>query len=263
MSNEFPFFNFWEQFLTLSERQRKMVLNQTLDDLRQYEDGLSVVESLTSKDWDFIGMVPSLFFYDSKSKSNTRKFLNFPFYTMLFSHKTLPLLALSNIDLKAVKGVKTNFRVNEGVMLNPSSTEGVKAGYSVGGLSFWNDFEKYTLKERHECHEESLGALSIFKKGRISEEGKKLTDLFKSGKEYRFLGMVPLMYYFRVTSRSQEDLKALWEHPFSMFTMAYEHKSLPLIILCNANIEYNDSVLAHIDGNKGLREMKDILGITG
>jgi hypothetical protein len=243
MSKQFPFFDFWEQFLTYSERERKMCLKDTMDGLRLTKEGSDVADDLQSKEWDFLGMVPSLFYFDSKSRKNDRKFLNFPFYTMLFSHKTLPLIALSNADLGSLKGRKTDFHAE--------------------GLSFWRDFESYTLKERTECHKEALDALSLFKKGRVSEEGKKLTDLFKSGKDYRFLGMVPLMYYFRVSSSSSDDLKALWEHPFSMFTMAYEHKSLPLIILCNANIEYNDSVLANIDGNKGLREMKDILGITG
>lgn len=240
---DFPFYNFWETFLSYSERERKLCLKESMEGLELTPEGWDLAEELRKDHWEFIGLVPSLFYFDSKIAKNDRKFLNYPFYTMLFSHKDLPLLMLANADMKTVKGVKTDFHAS--------------------GLKFWKHFEKYSLKERKECLDESLEALTIFKKGRVTEEGQKLTEMFKTGKEYGFLGMVPQLYYFRVTSDNSDDLKALWEHPFSMFTMAYEHKALPLIILCNANIEYNDSVLAHIDGNKGLREMSDILGITG
>lgn len=239
MSKQFPFYDFWEEFLTYSEAQRRLCVSDAVDSLEP-----DLQETVNSGEWEFIGVVPALFYYDS-AKKNDGMILNYPYYSLLFSHKKLPMLMLTHGGITKIKGHKTDFKA-----------------YNIKGLDFWEDFAKYDLKQRKEIHNEALDILTIYS-GRHTEQGKFLTDTFKSGKDYRFIGMVPLMYYFRVTSSSSDDLKALFEHPFSLSTMAYAHKSRSAIILCNANIVYNDTVLKKIKGNQNIREMFNILGITG
>jgi hypothetical protein len=135
-------------------------------------------------------------------------------------------------------------------------------------LDFWNEFLNYTEEEREECVQLALEHIKKFKKDKISEDGKDVYDLLTS-KEWEITGMAPNLFYFRINSdadseeQRQSDLDALWVHPFSKFTLVLKHKTLPLIILCNSNLMYNDTVLAHIDGNKGLKAMKNLLGHTG
>jgi hypothetical protein len=135
-------------------------------------------------------------------------------------------------------------------------------------LDFWNEFLTYTEDQREECVELALENLKKFKNGKISKDGLAMYDMLTS-KEWVITGMAPNLFYFRVNSdadseaQRQSDLDALWVHPFSLFTLVLKHKTLPLIILCNSNLMYNDTVLAHIDGNKGLKAMKNLLGHTG
>jgi hypothetical protein len=239
MSHQYPFYEFWENFLSLSESQRKLCVKETMETLSP-----DLQETVNSNEWEFIGIVPALFYYDS-AKKNDGMYFNYPFCTLLLSHKKLPMLMLVHGEIKSVKGKKTNFHA-----------------YNIKGLDFWEDFSKYGKKQRAEIHNEALDILTIYT-GRPTEEGKKLTETFRDSGEYRFIGMVPLIYYFRVTSSSSDDLKAMFEHPFSLTTMAYAHKTHPVIILSNANIEYNDTVLRKIKGNEKIQEMFHILGITG
>lgn len=129
-------------------------------------------------------------------------------------------------------------------------------------LSFWQEFINYPEEDREECLKIALESIRDFKKGRPSPEGEDLIAELQSD-EMEFIGMVPNLFYFRVNSDDKQDLESLWVHPFSLHTLAYKHKNLPFIVLSNANIEYNKSVLSKIKGNKGLKEMYRILGITG
>jgi hypothetical protein len=135
-------------------------------------------------------------------------------------------------------------------------------------LDFWNEFLSYSESEREECVEMALEHIRNFKKDKPSKEGDDIYALLTS-KDWEITGLVPNLFYFRVNSdapteeQRQADLDALWVHPFSKFTLILKHKRLPLIILSNSNLMYNDTVLAHIDGNKGLKAMKNLLGHTG
>jgi len=135
-------------------------------------------------------------------------------------------------------------------------------------LDFWTEFLTYPESEREECVDLALESVKKFKNGKFSKEGQALYDMLTS-KEWVITGVTPNLFYFRVNSEAsseeerQSDLDALWVHPFSLFTLVLKHKTLPLIILCNSNLMYNDTVLAHIDGNKGLKAMKNLLGHTG
>jgi hypothetical protein len=135
-------------------------------------------------------------------------------------------------------------------------------------LDFWNEFLTYTEKEREECVELALESIRKFKNGKPSKDGNDVYDLLTS-KDWEITGLAPNLFYFRVNSdanseeQRQADLDALWVHPFSAFTLILKHKTLPLIILSNSNLMYNDTVLAQIDGNKGLKTIKNLLGYTG
>lgn len=135
-------------------------------------------------------------------------------------------------------------------------------------LDFWNDFLNYSEAEREECVQLALESIKKFRNGKPSKDGNDVYDMLTSG-DWEITGLTPNLFYFRVNSdakseaQRQADLDALWVHPFSLFTLVVKHKTLPLIILCNSNMMYNDTVLAHIDGNKGLKAMKNLLGHTG
>jgi hypothetical protein len=129
-------------------------------------------------------------------------------------------------------------------------------------LSFWQEFINYPEEDREECLKIALESIRDFEKGRPSREGEKLIKWLQDD-DMEFMGMVPNLFYFRVNSDNKEDLETMWVHPFSLHTLAYKHKTLPFIVLSNANIEYNKSVLTKLKGNKGLKEMYRILGITG
>jgi hypothetical protein len=135
-------------------------------------------------------------------------------------------------------------------------------------LDFCNEFLTYTEDERDECVNFALESAKKFKNGKSSKEGNELYAMLTS-KEWEITGLAPNLFYFRVNSdanseaQRQSDLDALWVHPFSLFTLVLKHKTLPLIILCNSNLMYNDTVLAHIDGNKGLKVIMNLIGHTG
>lgn len=135
-------------------------------------------------------------------------------------------------------------------------------------LDFWEQYLTYDEKQREECVEIALDHIKKFKKDKLSKEGQAVYDFLMSG-DWIITGMAPNLFYFRINSdanteeEAQEDLDAMFVHPFSKFTLVLKHKTWPLIILSNSNLMYNDTVLAHIDGNKGLKAMKNLLGHTG
>jgi hypothetical protein len=135
-------------------------------------------------------------------------------------------------------------------------------------LDFWKQFLEYSEEEREECVQFALESAKKFKNGKISKDGNELYKFLTSG-DWSITGLAPNLFYFRVNSDAdneedkQADLDALWVHPFSLFTLVLTHKTLPLIVLCNSNLMYNDTVLAHIDGNKGLKVIMNLIGHTG
>lgn len=119
-----------------------------------------------------------------------------------------------------------------------------------------------TQAQRKKVVQAVIEAIWIFKKGEPSIEGEKAVSLLTSDK-VELIGVVPDINYFRVASRTPEDLEVIWNHRFSVPTLLYRVKDSPFLLLANPNVEYNDCKLLEIDGNSDLKELHDILGIIG
>ena len=81
------------------------------------------------------------------------------------------------------------------------------------------------------------------------------------------VGIAPNVSYMMVKG-SKEELECMWVHPFSVPTLLLKVKDAPILIMANANLDYNDSVLTKIEHNEYHEELMKTLkrytrGITG
>jgi hypothetical protein len=81
------------------------------------------------------------------------------------------------------------------------------------------------------------------------------------------VGIAPQVSYMMVEG-SKEELQSIWVHPFSVPTLLLKVKNAPMLIMVNANLDYNDSVLTKIEHNEYHDELMKTLklytrGITG
>lgn len=123
---------------------------------------------------------------------------------------------------------------------------------------------KKALRSRAEWKKQLMTSLRNFKKGAPSKEGDALVKSLL--KDYTFVGFIPNISYMMDKPRngaSNNDLKNIWVHPFSSPTGVFFHKKLPLVVLSNANLKLDDTVLSSIKGNEDLEDVYDVLGITG
>jgi len=104
----------------------------------------------------------------------------------------------------------------------------------------------------------------LLKGGKPTKQSKELTGYLLN--DCDFIGFVPNISYIMGKGDSNE-IKNLWVHPFSTPTMLFKVKDQPLLVVANANLDYNDSVLTKIDHNQYSKEimktLKNIKGITG
>ena len=92
-----------------------------------------------------------------------------------------------------------------------------------------------------------------------SAEGKKIMSHLK---DHTLVGFIPNVYYIKA-SGNKDDLKAMYCHPFSMFTLLLAHKEWPMLTIINPMLSFNESRVSKIDGNQGLSELSNIQGIMG
>lgn len=133
-------------------------------------------------------------------------------------------------------------------------------GKVISALTWCRQLAAAPVKARKKARKLALDAIGHFKKGKASEEGKTLVESLE--KDFTFVGFCPSVSYIKETG-SKDDLRAQWVHPFSTPSLLYKHKKLPVLIIANGNLDFNDSRLRKIDKNMGLDELHDILGITG
>jgi hypothetical protein len=119
-----------------------------------------------------------------------------------------------------------------------------------------------TGKMRKKVVDAVLEATAIYKKGKVSSEGKEFQKLLKSNK-VELIGFVPQVQYIRVDSTDPDDLEPIWEHKFSTATLLYQLKDTPIMLLVNPNVAYNQSILADIPENEHLMEIRNLRGIIG
>lgn len=77
--------------------------------------------------------------------------------------------------------------------------------------------------------------------------------------EYQLIGICPNIMYIKA-SGNEDELKAIWVHPFGTPVLLYKHKKTCALVIAGPGIRFNDSVVREIDVN---RYREEILGITG
>ena len=141
----------------------------------------------------------------------------------------------------------------------------IKEGGIVTALTWVRDLLSFPVSARKKVRRIILKGILNFKKGKPSQEANEFIDGLK--KNGQFIGFATNVSYVMEDSPNDEELNALWVHPFSEPTLLYKLKGLPVLIVTNPNIEYNDSVLNKIDNNNFNKELKKVLtnirGING
>jgi len=90
------------------------------------------------------------------------------------------------------------------------------------------------------------------------EEAKPEVADFIHKYKCELVGLQPRVEYALFDSRAG-DTDVSWVHSFSMPTLLYWSKKLKLGFFVNANLEYNDTVLNKVKGNK----KQSLQGFTG
>lgn len=90
------------------------------------------------------------------------------------------------------------------------------------------------------------------------EQREWLSDLLQDESKFELVGFSPNVQYVKA-SGSEDQMSALWVHPWGTPQLLYKHKRLPLLIIAGPGIRFNESVLAESREN----ESESTLGITG
>jgi hypothetical protein len=117
-------------------------------------------------------------------------------------------------------------------------------------------------RDRLKVVDDVISSVKLYKKGEVSEDGKKYHNLVSS-KHVELIGFTPNITYIRANSNDENDLDVLWDHRFSGPTLLFHLKDSPIMLLVNPNMTYNDSRLLEIEENSNLVEIKDLKGIIG
>lgn len=116
-------------------------------------------------------------------------------------------------------------------------------------------------------------SVAHYKQGELSPEGEELVADLKAN--YKVIGFTPSVTYLMNEERGEDSLNSFWEHPFSMPTLLLKHKTLPILVLTNGNIDFNDSRLLKmrrmdklevdevLEGEYEFEKDEKISGITG
>lgn len=117
-------------------------------------------------------------------------------------------------------------------------------------------------KTRKKMRKICLNGLNLFKKGKPSQEGSELVRFLKEDCE--FIGYATNIQYVMESGETKEQEDSLWSHPFSIPTVLYKVKGVPMIVVANENLDYNNNVLDSIPSNKSNSELDDFIkGVKG
>jgi len=128
-------------------------------------------------------------------------------------------------------------------------------------LTWAHGMRQKTVKQREETKNLILELIRLFDKGERSEAGEQLYKMLKSEKEVQFIGFAPYTSYIMMSSKVKDHLGCTFIHPYSMPTLMYKHKVLPMIIHVNPEISYNESKIYRL--NPHLSQLRDTSGIMG
>lgn len=118
-----------------------------------------------------------------------------------------------------------------------------------------------TPKERKLIRDEILKRLIYFDKGVKSKDGEILFQELKSEKNWVFIGFAPYTAYIKMDAEFEDQLGCTWIHPYSMPTLVYKHRWMPMVVHVNPELSYNESVVYRL--NKDMKHLKGVQGIMG
>lgn len=125
----------------------------------------------------------------------------------------------------------------------------------IEDLSWVELLSRLPSSEREKLRATILEALS-----KVSEDGEGKPDtsagqmLVKMlASSFDFRGFGTNLQYLRMKGRD-EDLKSLWVHPFSMPTLIFSHKKLPVLLITHPALRWNKTVLQEMKENMGILE---------
>lgn len=141
----------------------------------------------------------------------------------------------------------------------------IKEGGIVSALTWVLTMLKSSVSNRKKHFKIAMeGILHRDPSGKATEENTELVDFLLNDCE--FVGFTPNISYI-MANGSKEERESIWVHPFSVPATLFKVKGKPLLIVANANLDYNDTVLSKIEHNKYskdlIKSLKNIRGITG
>lgn len=141
----------------------------------------------------------------------------------------------------------------------------IKQNGIVSGLSWVLDLLQFPVPARRKVKKIALSGIRLFKKGKKSSEGEHVHQFLTEDCE--FIGFALNMSYVMENSKYKDELNNVWVHPFSTPTLLYKVKGLPMLVVSNENLDYNNSALSMIESNKFndelMRVLKNSRGIQG
>lgn len=122
-------------------------------------------------------------------------------------------------------------------------------------------------KKRQQIRLSVLNALNKFSdKGEGHSDtraGTELSMLLQDKGEYEYIGITPNVMYAKEKGEPR-DLNAVWVHPWGSPTLLYKHKRLPVVLMVNPGIRFNESMLREMKFNAArLKEFYELSGLTG
>lgn len=129
-------------------------------------------------------------------------------------------------------------------------------------FTFIKSPEKFREKMREEILETLMMGPSPGQDSYSVGDAKKLISFLEDKKQVDFVGFSPNVFYMKEKG-VKDDLESVFIHPFSMPTLLYAHKKLPVLFLVNPGIRFNKNILSEMKYNeKDFKELFDITGIS-
>lgn len=144
------------------------------------------------------------------------------------------------------KPVRKNFQT-------PKEEDDEKVAHKNAEKEFLKNMDNLTL-------EQFLQGPKPHKVSSFDPEVQKFVDNLKNEKGFKFIGFSDVITYIK-ESGTEEQMQAIWEHPFGSAALLYKIEGLPALIIAGPDIELNDSIRNRIPANRHRKETT--YGVTG
>lgn len=257
----------WKKdLLGANEDQRKKLvemIDEQCSDLYGSDPSAKRIEFI-SNDADLVGFTSQI---TNMKLNGNKKIYDYVLATpaLVFASKTCPCSIIVSPDLsKQMKQAQTMSRDEYQAICSETFHMGQSQGVILA-LNWFLDLSEARRKHFEIAKNNALTAILNFKKGKISPIGRKFVDTLS--KDFNLIGFSPNIIYVKCTSQYNDELGVEWCHPFSQPTLLYQHKSLPVLLQVNGNIDFNETRLAKNADNlkdKNLAQaITNLAGFTG